>query len=543
MTIGNETKSSAEFRGVSRLGFLPHLLVAGGVLGLFAVLLQTRLLRFGAISSGQWLPLILTFVLLGIAVTLAGGTAARFLFAGRARTRTAPIAAGAALGVLFFLAFVPWNARGLPHVYLLVTDTTRRDHLSLYGYGRPTTPFLEEMAEEAAVFRNMVSQGSHTIVSTPCILASCYPSEHGITGYSQVLSPHFTLLSEYLQGRGYRTYGYATNPHLGPRSGYNQGFDKYEHDPDWTHTPASFVNERLLKWIDEDREGGRPVFGFLFYIDPHNPYEPPAEFRRMFDPEWTGDPIADWHQGPDNRPDPPTLRNMIAQYDGTIAYWDGELRKLVSALDERGLWENSIFVYTSDHGEEFWEHGYWGHNRSLYEESIGVPLVISLPAPVKFPNLERASAEVADVASSVDIVPTVLEYLRIMPDPNARGRSLAPLVLGTGDPGPERRAYCEEILNRYGPYDLRGLRSERFKYVMTFQYEGARDLDDLFFDLEADPGERRNAIRDLPEEAEDHRQMLAALVKEISGYAPARVDTISIDEATRERLRALGYLQ
>ncbi|MFH1278794.1 MAG: sulfatase-like hydrolase/transferase [Candidatus Eisenbacteria bacterium] len=541
MTIDSETKSTTELRGVPWLGFLPHLLVAGAVLGLFAVFLQVRFLRWGVIASGQWLPLIATFVLLGIAVSLAGGAAVRLLRRGGAGSRAVPIGVGVALTLLFFLVFVPWNVRGLPHVYLLVTDTTRRDHLSLYGYERETTPFLTKMAGEAVFFRNMVSQGSHTIVSTPCILASCYPSEHGITGYSQVLSPHFTLLSEYLRERGYKTYGYATNPHLGPQSGYSQGFDTYEYDPGWAQTPASFVNGRFLQWIDG--EEGRPVFGFLFYIDMHNPYNCPPEFQRLFDPEWLGEPVTDWYQGPNNKPDPPTLRNIIAQYDGAIAFWDAELGKLVAGLDERGLWENSIFLYTSDHGEEFWEHGYWGHNRSLYEESIGVPLVISLPPPVKLPKMKRASGVVGDVASSVDIVPTVLEYLRIMPDPNVRGRSLASLVLGTGDPGPERRAYCEEILNRYGPYDLRGLRSERYKYVMTFQYEGARDLDDQFFDLEADPAEMRNAIRDLTDEAEDHRQMLAALVKEISGYAPARVDTIVIDEATRERLRALGYLE
>ncbi|MFH1679835.1 MAG: sulfatase [Candidatus Eisenbacteria bacterium] len=522
-------------------GILVPLLLLGLAIGLAAALLQIGLLRFGEIARDQMLPFLAFFLGCGAVLATGSGALARSLFASLGTRRRLLIGIGAGVPVLFFAVFVPLNVRGMPNVFLLVTDATRADHLSVNGYERDTTPFLREMSDECVVFRNMLSQGSHTIVTTPCILASCYPSEHGMVDYHNVLSPHFTLISEYLQDKGYKTYGYATNPHLGRHNGFVQGFDVYEHDPGWAHTPAEMVNERLLKWIDG--EEGRPVFGYLFYIDPHNPYVSPPSFQRLFDPEWPGEPITDWYQGPNNKPDPRTLFHLLAQYDGTIAYWDQELRDLVDSLRARKVFQNALLLYTADHGEEFWEHGNWGHNRTLFEESIHIPLVISFPLPIRFPPLKRTSRYVDGVASSVDIVPTILDYLRMKPDPNVRGRSLLPIAFGRRDRGPERQAYLEQILTRYGPYDLRGLRSERFKYVMTFNYEGNRNVEDAFYDLLDDPGETRNGIRDLPDEAESHRQMLAALVKEISSHAPDRVDTVEVDETTRERLRALGYIR
>jgi arylsulfatase len=520
-------------------GILPFLAIGAGI-GLIAAFAQIRLFRFGGLASEQ-IPLFWAFfVAAGVLLTAGVGWLLRFLLLARGLRR--PVLAGCAgfATALFFLVFVPLNLRPMPDVFLLVTDATRADHLSLYGYERETTPFLEELREESVVFRNMVSQGSHTIVTTPCILSSCYPSEHGLVDYGYVLSPHFTLLGEYLRDKGYRTFGYATNPHLGPANGFDQGFEMYEHDPDWAHTPAGDVNRKLIAWIDGERR--RPMFGFLFYIDPHNPYIAPPKFQKLFDPEWPGKPTSDWYQGPNNKPDPRTLFNLIAQYDGSIAYWDSELRILVGALRDRGIFDDAILVYTADHGEEFWEHGNWGHNRTLFEESIHVPLLVSLPVPFRFPPLGRSSRTVDGVASSVDIVPTVLDYLRIQPDPSARGRSLVPLALGRREKGPERRAYLEQILDRYGPYDLRGLRTERYKYVMTFNYEGKEDVPDAFYDLQEDPGEKRGSVPEQGEVAVMHGALLRSLIEENSAAKPTRVDTVGIDEATRERLRALGYI-
>lgn len=513
------------------------LVLAGLLAGAGGALYQLRSLRFGAIAPDQMPLFWLFFLAAGVVAALPVGFAVARLF----RNLAGAYGLSLAIPIALFLLFVPANTRGLPNVFMLVTDTTRSDHLSLYGYERETTPYLEEFASEGVTFTNSISTGTHTIVSTPCIVASIYPSEHGVVGYSNVLSSRFKLISEYLSSLGYHTYGYATNPHLGPRNGYAQGFDKYEHDPGWAHTAAGRVNSRALAWIDSlDGEDDAPVFTFLFYIDPHNPYSPPPAYQTLFDPEWKGMPVSDWKHEL-GEPEPAKLANMIAQYDGTIAYWDAELRKLTEELDKRGLFDNSMLVYTSDHGEAFWEHGFWGHNKIMYEPLCAVPLFLSFPVPIHFPPLRRTSAVVEEVVSSVDIVPTMLDFLNVEPDPSARGRSAIPLVFG-GDPGPERIAYCEEILTRYGPYDVRAVRTKTHKYIRVINFEGDENYGDLFFDLEADPGEKNNIIASEPEQGAIHKKILDIRMAEIAGIGEVEVDTVAVDEAVLERLRALGYL-
>ncbi len=513
-------------------------LIGGGigiVIGAAAALWQIMAIPYGGLAPDQMKVFWAAFLGLGFLVGIPAVIAGNRLF------RSRGIAYGTSLlatGILFAI-LVPMNTRGEPNVLLLVTDATRADHLSLYGYQVETTPYLDSQRDELVVFTNGVSQGTHTIVSTPCILASVYPSQHGIVSYSNVLSSRFTLLSEYLSDAGYQTYGYATNPHLGPRQGYSQGFDKFEHDPNWAHTPAGRVNGKFLNWID-GREEDRPLFGFLFYIDPHNPYEPPPAYQKLFDPEWDQAPVSDWKHEL-GKPEQRVLQNLLAQYDGAIAYWDSELRKLVSALETRGEWENTLVIYTSDHGEEFWEHGFWGHNKIIYEGSVHVPMVLSIPSPVRFPPMGRTGQEIDDVVSSVDIVPTVLEYLGLEPDETARGRSALPLVYGNND-GPERIAYHEELLQRYGPYDIRGIRTKDRKYIRVINFEGQIDPGDLYFDLTEDPGETKNLLYERAAEAAIHKKILDLKMAEIAGIGSVEVDTVEIDPAALERLKALGYL-
>jgi arylsulfatase A-like enzyme len=505
--------------------------------GVGAAFAQLELLRFGALADEQMLPFLASFGIGGIVLALVGDALGGIL-AGRSGGL---YVAGLLVPLVGFVAFVPLNARGLPNVYLLVTDTTRADHLSLYGYERSTTPFLEHFASQSIVFTNAVSQGSHTIVSTPSILTSRYPSEHGMSRYAEVLPEGLTLLSEYLKASGYRTYAYATNPHLAPDRGYARGFDAYQYDGRWRHTPAATVNGRFLQWLDAQEAG--PVFAFLFYVDSHSPYTPPEAYARQFDPDWVGEPVTRWDKewgSPSDSPD--RLQNLVAQYDGSIAYWDAQLKRLVGALRARGDFENAIFVYTSDHGEEFFEHGNWGHNRTLFEESIHVPLVISLPVPIHFPRLARISRLVPGVASSVDILPTILDYVGLEADPEVRGRSVAPLALGVEGADSGRSAYTEEILESYGPYDVRAVRTRDGKYIRILDYEGDRTPRDLFFDLGADPDELDNLLDTGEGESAVHRKMLESKLDEMAVLESPKNNEIPIDPRRLEALKAIGYV-
>jgi arylsulfatase A-like enzyme len=155
--------------------------------------------------------------------------------------------------------------------------------------------------------------------------------------------------------------------------------------------------------------------------------------------------------------------------------------------------------------------------------------------------MRRARAVVDEVVSSVDVVPTLLEFLDVDPDSQARGRSVLPLVFG-GERGPERAAYVEEILTQYGPYDIRAIRAKNEKYIRVLNFEGNEDHVDLHFDLLADPAEQTNLLDTEPERATELRSRLEAMVSEARQNAGTSVETIAVDQATIEALEALGYV-
>jgi arylsulfatase len=527
---------------------------------------QIAALRFGDIAADQTGAYWGFFLGAGAALAAAGAALGAAVAAAlRRRARPACVLGAVLASAVGFAVFVPRNARDLPHVFLLVTDTTRADHLSLYGYERPTTPFLQEMAARSVVFTNSVSQGSHTIVTTPSLLASVYPSDHGLIDYAKKLWEGHLLVSEILSFQGYATVGVVTNPHLSRRNGFDQGFDAYEMLGSGTFTPiyAARVNARALAAIDSLRAAGspadstadssratsgtdRPVFAFLFYTDPHTPYQSPEKYRTLYDPDWKADPVYVWNTKSQGDPAPDVLYNLIAQYDATITYWDDQLRALSESLAVRGMLDDALFVYTSDHGEEFWEHGEIGHGHSLFEETVHVPLVLSLPVPVRFPRLPRTARVVDEVVSSVDVLPTVLDYLRVPVSHRMRGRSALPPALGHPDPGPERSAYLEQILEKYGSFDIRALRTRDRKFVSVRKWETTfRDpwaRGDLLFDLEEDPGETANLLEERPDEARRLRVLLEQAVAKAEAEARGASE-VSLDAEHLERLEALGYIE
>jgi arylsulfatase A-like enzyme len=507
-------------KAVAWVSLIPIGLALGGLAGW----LQLQILRYGKLAESQLTVFWATFICTGLVLSLVGGLIGR----ARLRLRGRILIGGTLVPVAAFLVLLTFNARRTPDVYLLVTDATRADHLSLYGYERDTTPFLEEFAADAVVFGSAISQGTHTIVSTASLLASCYPSQHGIKNYSNVLSDRFKLLPEYLKEHGYATHAYVTNPHLQPTSGYAQGIDKYEYVKAWDETRAAVANQALLAWLNS-QAGHTPVFSFMFYIDAHNPYKPPEPWRSRFDPEWEGEPISNWkHKW--GRPDPKRLRNLVAQYDGGIAYWDEEFSKLVQELKARGRFDNALIVYTSDHGEEFWEHGFWGHNKEVYDGLVRVPLVVSFPVPLRFPPLPRVSGTVDAVVSGVDVLPTTIA-----------GTTALPQVFGEDD-GATRVAYCEEILDQYGPYDIRGVRTRTHKFIRVLNFEGDTSGSEMLFDLIEDPGEQHNLADSDPTTAAAHAQMLDELMLRAAPAEAFEVESTTLDKETLERLKALGYI-
>ena len=233
----------------------------GLLTGLILSTLQVATNRFGLIDTKTYVVLIGIFSLVSFFSYLI-----LFSLHPNKKRRAVLLCSGM---VTILIGLTQLNCNALPNIVLIVSDATRADHLSLYGYNRQTTPFLGKLAADAVVFDQAMSQGTHTIVSTPSLLASVYPSTHKLVNYRNVLDAKFELISEMLQHAGYATFGCAANPHLGITNGFSQGFDTYLFPMHWEDVDAPKVFHSLFDWFSE--AGRQPFFGFLFCIDPHTP--------------------------------------------------------------------------------------------------------------------------------------------------------------------------------------------------------------------------------------------------------------------------------
>ncbi len=434
------------------------------------------------------------------------------------------------------LALIPANVRGPGTVIWVVCDTLRADRMSLYGHERETSPFFEEWADELLVFDQGYSQASHTIVSAPAILASLHPSTHGLRDYHDVLDSRAVLVSEVLQNAGFETFGALSNPHLSSQNGFDQGFDQFNSTKMWKRLSSEKVNQSFFNWRVR-RTDGRPYFALLWYIDPHTPFQWDEEAA-----DWAG---LDHEQSFRFRPDDMTdsaaeeIRTSTRRrYDASVRAVDNALRNLTAFLREAGDYDDALIVFTSDHGESMWEHGRFGHNYGLYESLTHVPLAIRFPPPLHFPYVAPPTGRNELIVSSVDLLPTTLDFLGIEADSSLQGRSILP-SLGGSDPG---TAYLEQRLERYGPYHIFGMREGRHKYIWIESFEDDKLPRMLLFDLDADPGEQNNIVI---EEADLAARLHARVVEQRRKYEALALDhaTVSPDRESRKLLEKLGYIE
>jgi choline-sulfatase len=438
--------------------------------------------------------------------------------------------------IVISLALVPLNIRGPGSVIWVVCDTLRADRMSLYGHERETSPFFEEWADELLVFDQGYSQASHTIVSAPAILASLYPSSHGLRDYQDVLDPRAVLVSEVLQNNGFTTFGALSNPHLSGRNGFNQGFDHFESTRQWKSMSSAKVNQSFFDWRTRHTDG-TPYFALLWYIDPHTPFQWDEEAS-----DWAG---LDHRQSFSFRPSDITKSateeirmSTRRRYDASVRAVDNALRNLNAFLREADDYDDALIVFTSDHGESMWEHGRFGHNYGLYESLTHVPLAIRFPSPLHFPYTAPPAGRSEMIASSVDLLPTTLDFLGIEADPSLQGRSILP-ALGGSDPG---AAYLEQRLERYGPYHVFGMREGRYKYIWVESFEDRRLPRMMLFDLDADPGEMKNIVSEEPDLAASFHARVVERRRKYEALA-LQHSTASPDQESRELLEKLGYIE
>lgn len=444
------------------------------------------------------------------------------------------------------------TARGTerPNVLLYVVDTLRADHLGCYGYPRPTSPRIDRLAAEGVVFSRTIAQSSWTKPATASMLTGRTPSAHGAIDPAAGIRPGAVTLAEVLRQHGYRTAAFVTNVNVRSGLGFERGFEQYVYLAEdrarpTMHMPADELDTQVVRWLDERAAKG-PFFVYVHASDPHAPYaasgaapgrDGAAATRKSLVPRPptlppSRDPLTLLRRDPSAR----TLEHidyLRALYDREVAFVDGAIGQLMEALRARAVYEDTLVIITSDHGEEFYEHGGFEHGRTLYHEQLAVPLVI------RFPGARYAGRRVSSIARQIDILPTLLACLGIPIPAGVQGISLAPALDGEGD-ADEGDATVEAYSEtRLGGGEVVALSLLDWKVIHRLRRDGPT-LE--LYDLDRDPGETTNVAHERPIVLGYAQQTLARWAAAPGADAGVPERGLALDPDTAATLRALGYL-
>jgi arylsulfatase A-like enzyme len=471
-----------------------------------------------------------------------------------------------------------------PNILWVVWDTVRADRLSLYGNNHMTTPFLDAWARKACVFVDCVSPSSTTAPSHVSMFTGLIPSEHGTTHTKPAMSLACRSIAEILSNEGYRTYLFSANPYITAKNNYAQGFDTTEHpwSESYQQEALRILKSKLHPW-ENDTEGiyrtdnsnlawltqgcgelaqhavskwltcseqDKPFFIFLNYMEAHGPYVPPELYcRRMMNSEQMEllskmrRPLFDmllysFNLKQFSREE---LDVIAGVYDAALAELDDLFKNLIFALDRSGHLKNTIVVLTSDHGEHLGEHHLLGHQYSLYNELLQVPLVIWYPKNIKPGRCSRP-------VMTTDIFPTLLELAGI----NIKGTGSQSLSLLSPTesrtriseyPAWMQNTFIDSLPKKIPGCDLshwmqslKAVYSDRYKYISSSG--GRQEL----YDLLSDPLENNNLAATQPAVV---REMAELLETELARCQPVGGDVhrdAPLSEQERKQLETLGYL-
>lgn len=423
-----------------------------------------------------------------------------------------------------------------PRNLVFVTmDTVRADHLSLYGYGRPTSPVLEELGAHAAVFTNAFSQQTNTSPSHASMFTGLYPHVHGNETNFQTLPEGRTTLAQILAKQGFETAGFVSGVAMQKYTGLDRGFEVYRDEMKGWRRDGRAATEEAIEWLRELPPDQR-FFLFLHLYDAHGPYYVPPERQVLFQ---SADPgpllrnVPDYQRWMPGGKDLRHLNQFVDRYDTQIRYVDTLIGELLKHVDLK----TTAVVVTADHGETLGERYHvLDHGGQVYDEQIRIPLVVRLP--------RGEPRRIEAMVETVDFLPTLLDVLQV-PRPQGlalQGESLAPLLGGGRRPLRSvtlAGARAEpDWFPQYGLDKKRqvySIRSSRWKLIA---YPGVEQDTLELFDLQSDPGETRNVAAEHP----DVRATLAAaLARWRQQSSPLRPET-DLPEELRNKLRQLGYV-
>jgi len=410
-------------------------------------------------------------------------------------------------------------------VVLISIDTLRRDHVGAYGYARPTTPRLDALAREGILAEDAVSVSSWTLPAHLSMLTSVDPGVHGGTETKLGFNKRVPTLASLMKQNGYATQAVTSHLYVSEAYGVDEGFDRLDFHQDRKATETA---DRAIAILE--RLGDRPFLLFLHFYDPHWHYDPPEKQRALFDSGYKGKLSGLWQDFKDKteaNTTPQEKQHLLDLYDGEIRYTDDEVGRILDHLKASGLEKSTLVVVTSDHGEEFLEHGSWEHQKTLYEEVIRIPLALRGPGV----SARREKAQ----ASLLDVAPTVLAWAGLPPAPTHQGKSLlAPL--------PEREAYGETDHTLDGTHKL-FLRSgaSRGKAILSLVPDAKSLAKQEWYDLASDPAETKDA-RPRDEAASSLRDKAIQRFRDGRTHG-AGAPMVKLTPEQIERLRALGYIK
>lgn len=445
----------------------------------------------------------------------------------------------------YFGAPLALPKRAGPNVLFISVDTLRADHLGCYGYTRDTSPHIDALAKQSVRFENALTQAPWTLPSYGSVFTGLDPSRHWagavysrehcfgheVTSastkgrHAQPLDASVRTLAEIYAAAGWQTAGFVNNQFLAPSYGLDRGFQRYA----LYEYNASFGVDLARDWI---AERDRPWFCFVHLMDPHMRYGPPEPW----DSKFADAPLAQtkeqgWPPALDAvrasktaASDEAFKARLIAYYDAEIAFTDNEIGRFLATLESTGALANTIVVFHSDHGEEFWEHGGFEHGHTLHQELLHVPVMIRFDghlAPRVVPERMRA----------YDLFPTLLELCGLPVPADLDAQSLVPWLDGRAKPV-DRDAVSEFMLttNRESKASWRGA----LKTIVS----GAHD--DQLYDLRADPGERANLTVERAEYAAAERKRLIERHSSAWTRRPKAVE-VRLTEGELHRQEGFGY--
>jgi len=437
-----------------------------------------------------------------------------------------------------------------PNIVIYVIDALRSDHLGCYGYERNTTPNIDAFARENTLFTNAFANASWTRASGATILTGLLPKNHKAMARDSVLPADFITLAETLKDQGYYTVGFSTNGNVGGMFGFAQGFDEFVFLPEdlereSIHVRSDVLNEKIFEFLNKFTQSPKkqPLFLWIWSSDPHDPYTPPSLVSSYFD-------INKYeHLDPKFRllseftkkvkenqfawPSQSAVNYLKTLYDQEILFNDISFEKLIERLKKIKLYEDSVLILTADHGQEFREHNWFGHGKTLFNEQVKIPLII------KAGDIRKGKIGIN--VQHADIFPTILDILKIPLPYNIDGTSL----LGNID-FLNRPIFAEQKLDGH---DLRSLLVGDSKFIHNLNdvsyLHQARHENIIYemYNLLNDPEEENNVV-DIENVCSAYfKQRLAFEYSLLRRMFDVESEHTDIPPELEKKLRALGYIK